>query len=57
MQTCAFAEASPKPKNPRPERPPYFLKRSKQVKIARKQAAAGNIIPKYFKAVGLTIGP
>jgi len=26
MQTCAFAEASPKPKNPRSERPHYFLK-------------------------------
>jgi hypothetical protein len=28
FQTCAFAEASPKPKNPRSKWPQYFLKRS-----------------------------
>ncbi|HEY4415396.1 MAG TPA: hypothetical protein VGO57_06865, partial [Verrucomicrobiae bacterium] len=28
LQTCSFAKASPKPKNPRSERPQYFLNRS-----------------------------
>jgi hypothetical protein len=28
-QTCSFAEASPKPQNPRSEQPQYFLNRSK----------------------------
>ena len=28
LRTCSFAEASPKPKNPRSEWPRYFLKRS-----------------------------
>jgi hypothetical protein len=29
FQTCAFAKASPKPKNPRSQWPQFFLKRSK----------------------------
>jgi hypothetical protein len=36
--TCAFAEALPKAKNPRSERPHYFLKRSRNpIPICPKQ--------------------
>jgi len=30
FQTCSFAKASPKPKNPRSEWPQFFLNRSRQ---------------------------
>jgi hypothetical protein len=59
FQTYSFAEASPKPKNARSERPQYFLNRSKAVSpfpVCHRNPRSLQLIPPLLCALGGTGG-